>query len=267
MSVFDHLSYKDFVRQWVESRPKRGHGEYRRMAKHLRISSTMISQVFHGDKDLNLETASELCEYFGLSRAEEDYFFMLVEFARAGSHKLKSKLKIKIVEMQKVAQKIEERVVKNKELTIEQKAIYYSSWTYTGVRNLLAIPQPWSLPEIAGYLQISESQVRSVLQFLVDVGLLALADGKYEVLSKATHLGSGNPLVVKHHQNWRIRGLQKMDTQESSNLFYTGPMSLSLDDSEKVSRMILDFIQQVNKLVVESPSETARCLNFDWFKY
>jgi uncharacterized protein (TIGR02147 family) len=267
MSVFNYSDYKKFVREWVEARPKSGRGEFRRMAQHLRVSSTMISQVFNGGKDLNLEMASELAEFLGLNEKEERFLFLLIDFARAGSHKLKSKLRKQIEEVQKEAQKVAERVAKHKELSNEEKAIYYSSWTYTGVRNLLAIEREWTLTEVAAQLKLPESQVREVIQFLTDHGLLQLEDGRYKILAKATHIGADSPLVVKHHQNWRIRGFQKMDLRDANHLYYTGPMSLSVEDSGAVRQKLLDLIQSVNRLVVDSPSETVRCLNLDWFEY
>ena len=267
MSIFEHISYKNFVREWTKGRPKRGHGEYRRMAEHLRVSSTMISQVFGGEKELNLEVAAELTEYLGLNRIEEDYFFLLIEFERAGSKKLKAKLRQRIEDSQLKASKVAERVEKHGELDGEKKAIYYSTWMYTGIRNLVALSRSWADHEIAEKLKVAQAQVRTVVQFLLESGLLGLTDGHYEVLAKATHLSAESPLVLKHHQNWRLRGFVKMDYRDPNDLFYTGPMSLSHTDAQKVRSWFLDLIQQINKMVVESPSETVRCLNLDWFEY
>lgn len=111
------------------------------------------------------------------------------------------------------------------------------------------------------------NQIRLVVQFLIDRGLVRLKNGQYEILAKATHLGADHPLVIKHHQNWRLRSMQKMAIRAEHDLFYTGPMSLSTEDAQKLRQMILDFIQSINKIVVDSPSEVIRCLNIDWFEY
>ncbi len=227
----------------------------------------MISFVFNGDKDLSLEMASLLSDFLGLNVKEERYFFLLVEFARAGTHQLKVKLKGQLTEAQQAANKISERVAKDKELTSEEKATYYSSWAYTGVRNVISIPRDWTSEDIAHRLLISEGQVREVLQFLLDHGLIRLTNGRYEVLAKATHIGADHALVAKHHQNWRVRGLQKMDQRDPENLFYTGPMSLSQTDAGVIRDLLLEFVQKAHRIVGDSPSETVRCLNIDWFNY
>lgn len=227
----------------------------------------MVSLVFSSDKHLNLELASDLCEYLGLSDSETDYFFLLLNYQRAGTERLKRKLLARVLKAQDGARKISQRVVIHKELDSEERAIFYSSWVFTGVRNLLAIPHPWSAEEIAKRLKIDLVQAQNAISFLVEKGLVRLESGRYEIAARATHLGAEHPLAAKHHQNWRLRAMQKMDWRASTNLFYTGPMSLGVADSEKVHAMLLDFLQNVNKLVVDSPSETVRCLNFDWFEY
>jgi uncharacterized protein (TIGR02147 family) len=267
MSVFMHTDYKAYLRERVRALPKKGYGEHRRIARHLGVSSTMISQVFTGQKDLSLELACELSEYLGHGESEERYFLLLVELARAGSKKLQEKFAKLVREQQENAQKISEHVRKDRELSGEDKAIYYSSWIYTATRNLTAIPNAWSMAKIAVHLQVPEPVVREVVEFLLARGLLQSKDGTYEPTINATHLGAESPLVVKHHQNWRLRGMMKMDLKSPQNTFYTGPLSLSRTDVERVRQILVDAIATINKLVVASDSETARCLNIDWFEF
>lgn len=267
MSLFNYISYKKFVRNWIESQPKKGYGAYKRLADFLNVSTTMMSQVFSGDKHLSLEMAAELSRYFGFNPKEERYFFLLVELERAGSKTLYDKLLKHVEELKAEAQKVIERVARDKELSQEDKAIYYSSWLYTGVRNLMATRVVSSAEQIASQMQVTVSQVLSIVSFLMDRGLVKKTNEGFQVVAKATHLGADDPLVIKHHQNWRLRGMQKMDFRDSRNLFYTGPMSLSAQDSDQIRKLILDFIQTTNKVVIESPSEVVRCLNIDWFEY
>jgi uncharacterized protein (TIGR02147 family) len=265
--IYNYLSYKKFVRGWIGTQPKKGYGAFRRMAEHLNVSTTMVSQVFSGEKHISLEMAADLSSFFGFSHKEERYFFLLVELERAGSKRLQDKLLVQAEELKNEAQKVIERVARDKELSAEDKATYYSTWLYTGIRNLVATASFQSVESIAMKLQIPINQVRLSLQFLTDRGLIKLKEGRFEVLAKATHIGADDPLVIKHHQNWRLRSMQKMDARDPQHLYYTGPMSLSAADADRLRQLILDFIQATNKIVVESPSEVVRCLNIDWFEY
>jgi adenylosuccinate lyase len=50
------------------------------MAQAIGSTSTIMSQVFKGDRQLTLEQASDLCRFFGFTELETEYFIALVEF-------------------------------------------------------------------------------------------------------------------------------------------------------------------------------------------
>lgn len=267
MNIYEFLSYKQYLKAWLKALPKKGHGENRRIAEALGISTTMISQVLNGDKNFNLELASDLCDYLGLNDKETDYFFLLVEFERAGTHRLKNKLKKKIETLKNQASILKDRLEKDKELSDHDKATFYSSWIYSGIRNLIATDSTLTIDTISQRLQIPRNQIQKILDFLLESGLCELRQNKYLVGAKRTHLGSDSPLVTKHHQNWRMQGFNKMIFAEDKNLFYTAPMSLSKEAAEKIRQELPAFIEKINKWVVDSNSEVVRCLNIDFFEY
>lgn len=267
MNIYKYTSYKDYFNDWVKALPKAGRGEYRKLAKKLTISTTMISQVFKGDKDLSLELASELCDYLQLNDSESDYFMLLVSYSKAGSFNLKEKLKKKIQASQAFAKKLENRVVKDTELSEASKLTFYSSWVYSAVRMMSDLPDINSSYEIAQRLNLPHTFVKKFLDFLIDEGLVAKAGSKLKIGSKTTHLSADSPLVSKQHQNWRLRGFDKMALQDPGNLFYTGPMALSKDVADQVHLELNALLDKVYKLVVPSPSEVVRCLNIDWFEF
>src|SRR6185437_12471204 len=105
-SIFEYQSYKKFTHDWVKTMPKNGHGQLRRIAKHLGISSVSVSHIFNGPRDLSEEQALELGDFFGLSEVETDYLLLLVRLERAGTHKLKEQIKRKIAKAQSEAQNL-----------------------------------------------------------------------------------------------------------------------------------------------------------------
>ncbi len=82
-----------------------------------------------------------------------------------------------------------------------------------------------------------------------------------------THIGKDSPFVVKHHQNWRIKGFQSMELRRDEDLFYTEPMALSREAAEKVRLMLPGIIEEILAIIGPSESEEVRCLNIDWFEY
>lgn len=267
MSIFDFEDYKEFYNKWVENQPKQGHGEYRRLAGALSVSSTLVSQVFKGDKHLSLEMAVDMAEYLNLSEEETDYFILLVDFAKAGSFKLRTRFAKQVQRRRAHYHKLENRVDKKVELTDEVKAIFYSSWIYSGVRLLTDISEFQDVQAIAEKLNLPRNQVQKVLDFLLSHGLVKHESGRYGMGPARVYLGSSNHLVARHHQNWRLQGFNKMIQSGDENFFYTAPMVLSKEAIVKIRQELPSFVERIVKIVQASPSEEARCLNIDWFEY
>jgi uncharacterized protein (TIGR02147 family) len=237
------------------------------MAEYLRISSTMMSHIFNGDRHLSNESANDLCEFMGLADDEFDYFFLLVAYAKAGNHRLQARLKKKVLAEQKKANQISKKMKADTELNEPAKAIFYSNWLYAGIGTMTACPSYKNVDQIADHLKISRVTAQKVVDFLLQYNLCTIKNNELNVGPQITHIPHDSPLVHKHHQNWRLQGLNKMAESRERNLFFTSPMSVSDETSEVLRLKILAFIEEVRKQIRPSPSEIVRCLNIDWFEY
>ena len=264
--IFKFQNYKEYVEAWLESRPKKGHGELKKMAQHLRVSTTMMSQVFRGEKELNLEMAVEIAEYLSLSEEETEYFLLLVELNRAGSFKLKNKLKSQVEKKQESAKKVGNRLGKASILNDEARSLFYSNWIYSAIRILSDLDQMKTPSDIAAHLQISPAMVERAVDFLLKNNLCKTQDGLLKMGPAKTFLDPNSPYVHLHHQNWRLLAIQKMKTSQATGFHLTSPMSLSVDDAEKIKAELVQFTSSILKSIDTSPAENARCLNIDWFQ-
>ncbi len=266
-SIYEFLDYKLFINHWISQQPKNGHGEYRRISEHLQVSTTMVSQVFKGDKHLSLEMGAELCDYLNLTEEESEYLLLSLEYKKAGSYKLQHRLKKQLTKSQTRAQKLENRIKKDLDLSDENKAVFYSSWIYSGVRLLSDIAELNNSLDIAKRLHLEKNLVEKVIDFLVEHKLCIKQSGQLKMGPTSTHLGTSSLLLSKHHQNWRLQAFNKMILNDSSNLFFTGPMVLSQEVADEIRRQLPEFIQQTLVKVHPSKSEVVRCLNIDWYEY
>jgi uncharacterized protein (TIGR02147 family) len=268
ISIFDFNNYRAYLHHWLEeARKSIKSGLKSRFAEAVQISPAMVSLILKGDKNMSMEQAAEAAEFLNLNDLETDYFLLLVEAGRAGSFKLQRKLGRRLREMQLQAKKIASRVKKDKDLSDEEKAIYYSNWTFAGVRNLSAIGKYNTPDRIAARLGLPVAQVLRVVDFLVDHGLLKNEGGSLSYGPAHIFVGADSPFVARHHQNWRLQGFRHMEQLTESNLFYTCPMSLSAEAVEKIRKLLPNTIEQVNKIAGPSESERAYCLNIDWFEF
>lgn len=266
-TVFTFNDYKKYFNGWVDLQPKNGYGEYRRVAQSLGLSTTMISQVFKGDKHLSMEMAADLCDYLGLNEDETDYLLLLVEFQKAGSFKLKAKLERQIKKSQEKSAKLESKIKKDIELSENDKGIYYSSWLYQATRLLSDVDDYNDADEIAQRLNVPKNQIIKVIQFLLETNLCRREKGKLKMGPAITHLNAASPIVTRHHLNWRVRAYQQMTLPEEKNFFATVPMVLSEALADKIRQELPQFIQNILTDVAPSPSESVRCLNIDYFEF
>lgn len=265
ISIYQYESYKSFFNDWVAQQPKKGHGEYRRLAMALNVSTTMISQIFNSEKDLSLELACEMSDYLLLRDEESEYFLLLVEHSKAGSAKLKSRLMKQIKDRQDKAKKLENRVKAATTLGDQEKNLYYSNWTFQAIRLLAELSDINSVDHVVDRLALPKNQVIKTLDFLIKNGLVIQKGGKLSRGPTHVYLPASDSLVPKHHWNWRQLGIQKMTFNSDDHFFYTGQYSLSEKLADQIRKQLPDFIKDIVERVKPSESETIRCLNIDFF--
>ncbi len=265
MSIFNYTNYKTFIREKVQNSPKKGRGQYRQLALHLHLNSTVVSQIFKGSRHLNPEQALQLCEHYGFSELETKYFVNMVNKERAGTEKLKAFYQREEKKMAQESKNIKSRIIEHKEISDEHKAIFYSNWYYSGLRLLTSIPQYQSVEEMSQHLQLPLALVQKVVNFLLETGLCVEINGKLSIGPQHTHLDAQSPLINNHRRNWRLKAVEQMTKSSDTNLFYSAPVTLSQKDFVHIQEEMVALIAKVIKRIEKSPEEQMACLNIDWF--
>lgn len=263
ISIFDYLNYREFLKDWIKSKSNSTKGLQSKLASSARISSTFMSRILSGDKQLTPEQGLEMALFIGLTDKEIDYLLLLLEIGRAGSEKLKQRLEKKA---KLISKKIEVRIENTTQLSEETKSVFYSSWIYSGIRNYVATPGPHDIMSISNALNIPKDVTASAIEFLIENGLCKKEKNSITYAVKKTHLDAESHYVKIHHTNWRHKAIQNMHLKKTNDLFFTSPMSLSEETAEEIRSLIPELIQKVMKKVEPSPSEKVYCLNLDWFE-
>lgn len=267
MDIFEFESYQDFIRSWLSDQPKKGRGLLRAWAEKYSIHPSLLSQILSGKRLLTAELADAISDEMQLSETESEHLQLLVRLEQAGTYKLKAKIQKKVEEAKAKAKTISSRVKSNSTLSEEQKSEFYSNWTYSAIRNLTAIAKFQNSPAIAQKLNLPKSHVDRIIEFLIETGLCKIENNQLRVGSQKTYVAADSHLVLQHHQNWRLQAISKMPLRRNENLFLTIPMSLSEVDADRIRSRIPSWFEEIQKIVGPSDSETARCLNLDFFEY
>jgi uncharacterized protein (TIGR02147 family) len=265
-SIFAYEDYKTFLLDRIDSWPGGGRGVRRLMAEAMGCQVAYVSHILVNDRHLSIEQAEALTRFLALRMDEAEYFVLLVEYNRAGTHELRQFFRRQLKQRREQNQKLKNRVVTKGEVSPVDQAQYYSSWHYQAVRMLLSIPGYRSPAAIAGKLQIDVERVNEILSFLLDRGLIAESAGQYRITSKTLHLGDDSPLISKLHANWRIKTLQKLDRRNAEDLHYSSVVSLSHSDFAKVREILVKAMLSSHKVIGPSAEERLCVFALDFYE-
>lgn len=265
--MFKNDDYKKIIENIVQGYPRKGRGLYSKMAEHLNTSSVVVSQIFKGDKDLTLDQAYALSNFFNFSEIEEEYFLLLVGRQKCGTHKLKMRYEKKIKSIRKESESLKKIIDIKTEFPAEAKQLFYSDWSYGGMRMASGLPEINNAEDMARYFKKDFNEVKNKIDFLITHGLVKVVNGKLDFGLQSTHLENTSPLLNQHRQNWRLKAISKMGEPQPQDLFYVGPMVLSESLAKELREELLKFIKGATKRIGESPSEKTYCLNIDFFSF
>lgn len=265
ISVFNYDDSRLFISDRFLEMPKKGYGQSYRLAQYLGVHTSLISQVVKGRKSFSLEQAQKITTYFGLLEKEVEYFLLLVQKEKAGTVELKNIFDRKLKSLKKEASLLVNRLQASGKLDEATRAIFYSHWKYSAVRQLTALPQFPNLDAIGAALGLSVKATNEVMAFLLRTGLCVEKEGRFVIGPSSTHLEIGSPWAYGNLANWRQKALEEFRRESPAKLHYTAPMTLSKGDAEKVRELIIKFLEEVDRIVEPSPSEALHCLNIDWF--
>jgi uncharacterized protein (TIGR02147 family) len=267
MQIYEFEDYKSYLQDLMHSFPKNGRGQARRLAEALNVNSVVVSQVLAGDRHFTSEQALTAAAHFALDTKSTDYLLLLVQRARAADTHLSGYLGEKLAALKREAQDLKHRMITHRELSDRDKGVFYSNWYYSGIRLLTSLPGYNRVDEIARYFGLEPVLVAKVLEYLIAKGLCERDGERVNFGVTATYVDRKSPYVDNHRRNWRLKGLQRLTAHEESDVFYSGPFSLSKADAEAIRKRLVKMIGELSKTVADSPPESLHCLNIDWFGF
>jgi uncharacterized protein (TIGR02147 family) len=266
MTLFEFDDYRKFLKAKIEEFPNSGHGKMSEISRAIGVHPTLVSQVIKGHKELSSDQIVLVAKFFGLTDLETEYLCMLLSYNRAGNSASKKFFKEKLLSVRSKSKNLSERVTKDRELSEEQKAIYYSDWTYAAICQAVALERVRTVEDVVSFLNLPKERVVECVEFLMAVGLV-LKEGSSFINGVATlHLQKSSPWIKSHHCNWRQKAIENFSKQSDEDLHYSAPLTLSQKDAQKLHERFIKVIEEMRSVVDPSPSEEFFCLNIDWFK-
>jgi uncharacterized protein (TIGR02147 family) len=265
MQIWEFQKYRDYLVSRLGPEGSRS-GARKEMAAAIQVHTTHVSQVLKGKAEFSLEQAEAINSFFGHTEDEGEYFISLLLKDRAGSPKLKSRFENKIQKMRDARLNISKRLNIENTITAIDREKFYSSALYGATHVLCSLPQFGSVESLAEALQLSRKRVAEIVEFLLRIGILALEKDRLVPGSQHVHLGNDSEMVLKHHTNWRMHAVNKLQFLDREDLHYSACLSISHEDAFIVKEAILETLKRVVEIVGKSEVETGYVLNFDFYK-
>jgi uncharacterized protein (TIGR02147 family) len=269
MNIFDYDDYKSFVRDHIASLPSKGRGEVKRLAEAVRVSSSTLSLVFSGPRDLSPEQGLELGLALGLKESKLEYFVLLVERCHAGSEKLKQHRQARVQKLRRAKANLKTSLDVSRELSREEVSQFYSTWYFAALMVQLSIPGRHTIASLSQSVGLSKRTTEMALDFLLSTGLCRNEKHGLVIGASKLHLDSNDPMIYRHHQNWRQIALDRFSRSAflaPEELAVSIPFATSKANLEKLRLSIQTQVREWIKVIDSGKEEIGAILNLDFLK-
>lgn len=267
MTIFNFDHYKDYLKFWINSKPKKGRGVINAMSFFLKMKASLLSAILNTERNMTIEQALELNKFLNHSEIESEFFINLVSLDRAGTYQLKEFYRQQRKEIIKKSEIINKRINVEQVITDEQKSLYYSQVLYSYIRILSTLENGISLNELMNVTKHEKSNIQKKIEDLVAFGLIKKENDRYFSTNKNIHISKESLFYIQHRENWLLEQLRVVPDVGNANLNFTCPCTLNREDFEKIKKILLQSITETHAIINKSPAEQFACLTIDFISY
>jgi len=264
--IFNFDDYKAYVNAYIAAQPKRGYGFKSRIAEAAVCKTAYVAQVLGGGAHFSLEQAEGVNALLEHSEDESDFFLLLVQWSRAGTERLRRRLRAQIQRERARQTNLKERFQVRSELSESEVLEFFSRWSIAAVHIASTIPRLKSRAALAEALRIEPALVKDALDFLIGKGLLEEKQGRLEPGPTRLFVGKDSAILKMHHANWRQKAVQSLDRATEDEVHFTAVYSLSAKDAARIRERLIREIEAVRKVIADSPEEELHAFTMDFFR-
>ncbi|WP_405341476.1 TIGR02147 family protein [Fibrobacter sp.] len=264
--ITEYKDYRKYMQDFYDERKRTGAFSWREFSKRAGFSSpTYLKLVCEGKSGLSKVKMKQVSRAMDLTGYEEEYFSLLVVFAKATKDADK---KAALLEMERIALEHRVRVIDSETFQ------YYESWKYPVIRELAPMmpgAQPRDIAEECKEY-VSAEEVRDILSFLVKAGFLKKDGDKVYSQTEKAVIGSPEalPIAIRSmHKEMGNMAVRAVDRYKASERYFTG-MTIGVNESN-YARIIAE-IEACAKRIAAIANESENLnqvygLNFQLFPF
>lgn len=271
MNPFEYTNYRsllsDQAKAWKKSRPG---WTLRKIAEKANIQPPYLTNVLKARAHLSADQICSLAYVFEWNEDTTDFSLLLMEWERSGNSKRRTALGEKIARTQKEKVQIKAQLKKEVVQTSlgSDHKFFLNPYHYI-VNAFLSIPRFAREPlRIASCISIKPADINGILNDLQEMKFVEKAGDGYRKLKKNFHLPKESPLCLPHQTLLQLASTQHMQNlPEGEKTNFTLTFSADQKTKDRINAEFRKFLQAVEPLVKEAPSEQVYGLRFDLFRW
>ena len=261
--IYKYSDYKGFLIDALKALPKGGRSA---LAKAANCQSGYITHVLNGHSHFSLEQGEAIATLLGLDETQTQFFLDLINMNRAGAESLRRHYAKRLRVEKERNSTLKSKLKTSNTLSVEDQAIFYSSWHYGAIHVCVSAPGCETEIGISKHFNLPLSKVNQIVQFLLRIGLIERKGEKLVIGKKQIFISSDSPLISKFHTNWRVKSIASLDQYTERDLHYSSVITCSKSDVEKIREIMVRTIEEIRSVVRDSPDEDVFAYAFDLFK-
>jgi uncharacterized protein (TIGR02147 family) len=269
-SVFKSSDYKHFLKHRL-AQAEPFPVTQAALARAAGVKASYLSQCLNGKVQLLPEQLHAIGVHLKLSEEEIEFLLLLLQYERSGLPAHRSFLKKRITEARESDARFANRLERDRGFvtpepsTATELQAYYNDWFTIAVHMLCTLPGVGGAEEIARRLGLSVTQANQAIATLTKIGLIEARGGGHRATSRFLRITDQDPLIGRHHANWRLQAALRSQPAPTSDLHYTALYSLSLADAAELREEIAKLVMKVREKVKPSLEECVVAFGLDWF--
>ena len=260
--IFKYSSYIKYLIDDIAARvPMRGY--QRELAEAAGCAAPYLSSVLRGKCHLLPDHGFGLCQFWHFEPAQEEFFMLLLQHARASKRQYRTSLEARIKQKRQEYTSLAKRAVAAEHLDETDALIYYRHWSMAAIHVVTSISAYQTPHEIAAALLLPLAAVHSCLDQLVQLGLVTYTGTRYIRTEKSLHVSADSPLNSINHLNWRNKIVADGFLAWGQSFNYSAVFALSKEDYGKIRDELYGVFDRLQKIVATSSEETMAVICLD----
>jgi uncharacterized protein (TIGR02147 family) len=263
LSVFDHSSYKDFLKELIHSKGSE-RGIQSKLARHIGCQASYLYQVLKEKAELTEDQAFKTTTFLNFNSSERNYFLSLVRMSKASSIELRDFL-LQEIQLLKIAElSLKNQADAETAQSNDQAWDYYFSSDLPSLIHVLTSSEKFqTLDAIAKKIGISNSVALLHLNRLSEFGFVSAKNKKWQYSTPSIHLPkeSKHNLIMQLMRRSQIVSSVLNASEDSSH--FCSLFTLDKASYKTLRQNISDFIKKSQKLIHLGGTDEAYVLAID----